>query len=404
MNHERVKPPLWMIVFISGLPLFSETVYSQSLPEIAKYFMCSNNLAEHTMSIYFVGFALGMLLWGKLADRFGRRMGIISGFGVYLVGCVGCFIAPTISWFMAARFIQAFGACVGSVLGQTLSRDAFTGKELVRAYAAVGAALAVFPALGPIVGGYIAHAFFWKMIFLFLIAVAVGVIGIVYFFLPETLHHEHRLNVSMVRLSKKMVQDKMIIGLGLLIAAVNGMRFSYFAEAPFYFMEILQMDPWWYTKSFIGISIAGVLAGMFCHRMHVRYSSYELMRMGICIALFFVGILLGFAMSAHWILYSSTLYIAVSLLCVVGAMFGLGIVTTIALPMALIDYRKVQGTASALFGFYYYLCTSVFNFGMGYLHNDTLLIMPLYFFMIIISMIFVFYMFIQNRIDHDVVE
>ncbi|NBX77988.1 Bcr/CflA family efflux MFS transporter, partial [bacterium] len=354
MNRVEQKPPLWIIVFISGLPLFSETVYSPSLPEITKYFACQENTAEHTLTIYLAAFALGMLLWGKLADRFGRRIGILSGFAVYLLGCWGCFIAPTISWFMAARFVQAFGACVGSVLGQTISRDSFTGKELVRAYAAVGSAHAVFPALGPIIGGYIAQQFFWKTIFLFLIGVALCVIAIVYTLLPETLHQEHRLNVSMPRLFKKMVQDKMVIGLGLLIAAVSGIRFSYFSEAPFYFMELLHLDAWWYTKSFIGISIAGVLAGMFCHRMHVRYSSYELMRMGIFIALSFVTTLLSFAISSFWILYSSFVYIIISLLCIMGGMFGLGIVTTVALPMALIDYRKVQGTASALFGFYYY--------------------------------------------------
>jgi len=404
MNTDRVKPPLWIITFISGLPLFSETVYAPSLPEIAKYFACSENTAEHTLTIYLAAFALGMLLWGKFSDQFGRKAGILGGFSVYLLGCVGCFFAPTIYWFMAARFVQAFGGCVGSVLGQTISRDAFTGKELGRAYAAVGSALAVFPAVGPIVGGYIAQYFFWKMNFVLLIVVGILVIAAISLFLPETLHAEKRINVSMGRLAKDMIIDRMVIGLGLLVAAANGIRFSYFAEGSFYFIDMLGMSPSLYGKTFIGVSLAGILAGMFCHRMHAWYSSYELLRTGIFIVCGGISSLLCFALSSLWMPYSGLVYALFSLACIFIVMFGLVVITSTALPMALIDYRKVQGTASAFFGFFYYAFVTVFTFGMGHLHNDTLLVMPAYFFGIVLVMLIVFYTLVQDREDEEQVE
>ena len=63
MNKTSV-PPFWIIAFIAGLPLFAETVYTPSLPDIARVFKVSESMAEYTLTIYIFGMAAGIFFWG----------------------------------------------------------------------------------------------------------------------------------------------------------------------------------------------------------------------------------------------------------------------------------------------------------------------------------------------------
>ena len=74
--------------------------------------------------------------------------------------------------------------------------------------------------------------------------------------------------------------------------------------------------------------------------------------------------------------------VAITIIAQMGIMFGICMATSNALAIALIDYKWCIGTASSLFGFFYYCLTSLGTLGMGFLHNGTLLVMLLYFFAI----------------------
>lgn len=110
----------------------------------------ADHLVEYTLTIYLFGFALGILFWGRLSDRLGRKPCVLAGLAVFVVGCVGCYEANSLFFLMLSRFIQALGGSIGSVLGLAICRDAFQGADLGRAYSSIGSALALFPALGPL--------------------------------------------------------------------------------------------------------------------------------------------------------------------------------------------------------------------------------------------------------------
>src|SRR5579872_2591343 len=150
-------PAIWLIVLIVGLPQLSETVYSPSLPEIAQALHTSDSMVEYTLTIYLIGFAIGLLFWGKISDKFGRKPCILAGLAIFTLGCIACYYSQTINALMVSRLIQAFGGSIGSVLGQSISRDSFQGPALARVYATVGTAMAIFPAMGPLVGGLISE-------------------------------------------------------------------------------------------------------------------------------------------------------------------------------------------------------------------------------------------------------
>jgi MFS transporter, DHA1 family, multidrug resistance protein len=376
-----ILPAVWLIILIVGLPQLSETVYTPSLPDIAQEFATSVNLVEHTLTVYLLGFAIGTLFWGKLSDKQGRKPCVIAGLLVFSIGCVICYFSNSIETLMIGRFVQAFGGSISSVIGQAICRDAFKGPELGKVYSMVGSALALFPALGPLCGSFIAENFGWKNIFIFLILFAFVIIYFTLLKLPETHPHSDRKQISIWYVAKKLMNDKTVLSFGLIVAACNGILFSYFAEGPFYLINALNLSINAYGMSFMLIAAASMAGGILSKRLHNHRSSKEIMTYGIFSIAIATTIFSLVAIINHSF-YHIPNHIMISLTLISQMVCSLGIcmATSNALALSLVNYKNVIGTASSLFGFFYYCLISLFTFFMGLLHNGSLLPMPLYFF------------------------
>ncbi len=373
-------PAIWLLVLIAGLPQLSETVYSPSLPEIADALNTSESMVEYTLTIYLFGFAIGTLFWGKLSDQWGRKSSVLGGLIIFILGCIGCYFSSSIEMLMLSRLVQAFGGSIGSVLGQAICRDAFLGPDLGKVYSVIGSALAVFPAIGPLVGGLIAQFSDWSIIFLFLLACAVILTLLVGFYLPETHHVSLRKSVSIIDVALNLLKDRRVMGFALIVAACNGICFSYFAEGSFFLIKNLGLSPSQYGASFMLIAASTMLGGMLSKKLHAHLISKTIMEYGLMlIALFGVFFSVFTLMYVNIFNLSNYWMIGVTILSQMGIMFGVCMATSNALALALVDYKHCIGTASSLFGFFYYALISLFTLGMGLLHNGTLLPMPLYF-------------------------
>jgi MFS transporter, DHA1 family, multidrug resistance protein len=379
MTHVLL-PAIWLIVLIVGLPQLSETVYTPSLPNIAHALSTSEAMVEYTLTIYLFGFALGTLFWGKVSDKLGRKPCIIAGLLVFIIGCISCYFSNSIEMLMISRLGQAFGGSIGSVLGQAICRDAFHGPALGRVYSATGSALALFPALGPLFGGFIAEIFGWRNIFIFLTIFALIVTILVSVRLPETHPHASRKHVSIWNIAMQLMLDKKVVGFGLIVAGCNGILFSYFAEGAFYLINGLGLSPSHYGLNFTFIAIATMLGGIVSKRLQNKHSSKEIMSYGLFIIAFATTIFSCVALINHNLSdLPSHIMIATTILSQMGCTFGICMATSNALALALVNYKHAIGTASSLFGFFYYCLISLFTFFMGFLHDGTLLPMPLYF-------------------------
>ncbi|WP_407077036.1 MFS transporter [Vibrio ostreicida] len=128
----KTKPSLSLMVVMLMFPQIVETIYSPALGSIAQSFSVSYSQAAQTLSVYFLSFAMGVLVWGILADKLGRRPTMMAGLFIYSGAVLVAMQTESFTLIMAARALSAFGIAVGSVVTQTMLRDAFSGEALAR--------------------------------------------------------------------------------------------------------------------------------------------------------------------------------------------------------------------------------------------------------------------------------
>ena len=97
--------------------------YLPSFPALALAFATDVEHVQLTLAAYFIGLAGGQLLYGPLADRFGRRRPLLLGVTLFSLASVACALATSLEWLLVARLVQALGGCAGMVIGRAVVRD-----------------------------------------------------------------------------------------------------------------------------------------------------------------------------------------------------------------------------------------------------------------------------------------
>lgn len=199
MNLDQIKSPkrkwrLWStLAFLSAFPALATDMYLPSFPKVASHFDVPISTVGLTLSAFFVGTALGQLMWGPLSDRFGRKSPTFLGIVIFIAGSILCFLAPTLPVLVLARFVQAFGGSAAMVISRAITRDLFSGQQMAQTMSAVSSIFMAAPILAPSIGSLILMFANWTSIFLVL-AVFGLLIGLNFLSFPETL--EKRPNDS----------------------------------------------------------------------------------------------------------------------------------------------------------------------------------------------------------------
>ena len=140
---------------------------------------------------YFVGMAIGQLIFGVLADRFGRRPIMMVGLSVYALGALGAATANGLGMLLVGRFVWGIGAAAPAVLRMAIARDLYAGERMARVVSLVTAVFLIGPIVVPFIGEWILLSGSWRAVFAVAIALAAVALAWAFAF-GETLAPEHR--------------------------------------------------------------------------------------------------------------------------------------------------------------------------------------------------------------------
>ncbi|MEK4882954.1 MULTISPECIES: multidrug effflux MFS transporter [Paenibacillus] len=373
---KYAAPSLLLMIVLVAFPQISETIYTPSLPDIAVALGATNSSVQLTLSIYFIGFAIGVFSWGWLSDFIGRRSSMLAGLLVYGMGSLMCFYSEPIHLLLVSRFIQAFGAATGSIITQTILRESVSGNKRHVMFAQISAVIAFTPAVGPLIGGWVDQAFGFRAVFFTLVMMSVLLFMYAFWKLPETTDVSMRKKVAILPIVKKMLALPRVLVFGLLIGGINGILFSYYAEAPFIFIEHFQISPGVYGFLGIIVALASIVGAMISKRLLTLYAPEKIIHIG-CLVMAGGALLLTIASSLDSL--PDMIVIVCILITLFVLLMGAGIALPNCLSLALVQFQDVVGTAGAIFSLGYYLLVSLATWGMSTLHNGSLLTMPIYF-------------------------
>ncbi len=214
--------------------------YLPAFPAMALAFGTDEQHVQLTLAAYFLGLSIGQLAYGPVADRFGRRVPLLVGVGLFTVASLACAFAPNLEWLMVARFVQALGGCAGMVISRAIVSDKCDAVGAAKVFSQLMLVMGLAPILAPMLGGLLVNSTGWQSIFLALtgfsalaaLAVALG--------LPESMpEHLPRQPLSgALRQYGRLLKDPIFLGHALTGGIAIAGMFAYIAGSPFVFIKL----------------------------------------------------------------------------------------------------------------------------------------------------------------------
>ncbi|MGL4991521.1 MAG: multidrug effflux MFS transporter [Sarcina sp.] len=214
---QKVLGNTGFIVFIGFLSAFvpmSTDLYLPALPQMIKTFNTTPVILNLTITLFFIFYAIGMLVWGPLSDKHGRKPILIIGMVLYAAGSILCAFSTNVYMLIIFRILQAIGSGAAVSVATAMMKDVYTGKKLVSMLAIVQSMAMTSPVISPIIGAFILRYTSWHGIFVILTIVSViAIIGGV--LLTET--HKNRNTGNLIEVFSTLKTVSMNKGFALLV-------------------------------------------------------------------------------------------------------------------------------------------------------------------------------------------
>jgi DHA1 family bicyclomycin/chloramphenicol resistance-like MFS transporter len=321
-------------------------MYLPAFSQIAADFGTKPSSISLSLASYFVGLAIGQLLYGPLLDRYGRKKPLYVGLVIYILTSIGCTFSSGIEALVIFRFIQGLGGCVALVAAMAMVRDFFPVKESAKVFSLLMLILGVSPLLAPTFGGFITVHFGWKWVFIALALIVLLIMVFTYLFLPDGQKPDASVSLGfkpMAATFGTILKTPLFYTYALSGAFSFACLFVYVASSPIIFMEVFKIGPGTYGGIFALLSV-GFIGGNQLNVLLLRYYKSE--------QIFFTALACQVAIAAVFLVGSLGQWYG--LIGTIGLYFlslsCLGLTYPNASAIALAPFTRNIGSASALIG------------------------------------------------------
>lgn len=366
-----------IIIFILAsaflLTQLSTTLFLPALPHMVLVLHSTSRVIMLTLSVFFLGYALGQLFWGSMSDRFGRKPMLSCSLLLYMLAAVAVLISRQISWFFISYAVIGFAAAAYTSIGNAIIKDLYD-KDIGRPMSYIGMVLASGGAIGPFAGGYLLRWFNWYGIFVFLGFAAVFILFIIYFIVPET-SQRHRRNQNgnqsynqlghyrAITAYAHVLTNRTFISYILTLGLCFGTLYAFIDAVPFIFMTYLTISLATFTWLFALASLGNFFGAAFVSLMINKIAPRHLVLLGMAIAFITTIPFVFFALShSHQLLELA--------LITFFFIFGLGMALPATKIGAMTSVNLYSGTAASLMKFTQTILCMVFIVLAAQLHQS----------------------------------
>jgi DHA1 family bicyclomycin/chloramphenicol resistance-like MFS transporter len=379
-------PHIVALMLLSAFAQMGAILMMPALPEIADYFSKNIGATQLVVTSFLLGYALGQLIYGPLANLYGRKFSLYIGICIATLGTLFSILSSPVNSFsllIVGRFLEAVGSSAGLATSFTIINDFYFEAQARRITAVLMFAFAIVPGMAIAIGGVLSQYASWRSCYYFLLLYGLLLLYPAYL-LPETLVTKdlnaiHLKNIF--RNYKDKFLNKKLIGFALISGFSSACIYVFGAEGPFIGIHMLHVKPALYGflafTPYIGTILGSIIV--------VRYSQIE--PIFLIKTAFSIEVIASCIMFIFFILHFITLYtllIPMAIFCIGNPIIG---ATAASMSM---QQSHDKANSSAVMNFSSIFMCVIMTFILGVLHNGSGVILPVIFLMALFLMAFTY--------------
>jgi DHA1 family bicyclomycin/chloramphenicol resistance-like MFS transporter len=340
--------PGWLLLMgaLTAIGPISIDMYLPAFPEMAANLGATGSQVERTLAAYLIGMAGAQLIYGPLADRFGRKPPLYGALIVYILASAGCALAPTVEFLTVCRVVQAMGGAAGMVISRAVVRDHYSTQEAARALSMLMLVMGIAPILAPLVGAQVLTLAGWRGIFAVITLAGIALLIAVSRIMVESLPHEKQVALSWGHIFRTywgLIRHRRFVAFALSGGMGSATMFAYIVASPRLFIEYFGVSPQSYGFIF-GFNALSLIVGSQVSARLLKTHRPEKLLPWALLAMMSAGL------SALALILVGWITMPLIMLCMMSFMFTQGFVGPNSAAMALSDQGRQLGSASAMMG------------------------------------------------------
>ncbi len=329
---------------LTAMGPFAVDMYLPALPTIGDTFGAGGDTVMLSLTSYFVAFGLFQILFGSLADVYGRKMPLYAGMTLFVLAGIGCAMATSIEMLIALRFLQGIGGAAGIIVPRAIVRDMYSGVEEVKMMSMLMLVFSVSPLLAPLAGSFLIQDFGWRSIFWVITVFGILGIGMLGVFVRETLPPERRIKSDLKAMGqawRTLFADRAFMGMTFIGAFAMTAFFIYLGNSAFVLSDHYGLSPRQYSLAFSANALAFFAAAQLNGYLGGKYGMQKLLvpaAAGFATVITTLAVLFALGFNGFWVM-AGMLFIGFSFV---------GILLPTIMVLALENHGDMAGTAASL--------------------------------------------------------
>jgi len=345
---KLLLPLLAAILAVSPLAV---DMYLPAMPTLAEHLNTPMSMVQNSLSVYLLGYALGLILFGPMADKYSRRKLVMLGIGGFVITSLLLPIVSNIEQFLTVRFMQAFISSAATVVVPGAVRE-YYGKNTAKGLSYVSMIMMLAPMIAPSIGSVLLLTHSWQLIFYVLAAYSFIVLLLVMKYLPDAGNIGSAVDASKPAKVKqplsfiqryKIVLSNVEARLDIITSMMISLAFfAYITAIPYVYLKVFAVSEYTFSLLF-ALNIVALMTAHFTNtRFVVHKGSRVMLRFGLTVATIAVT-----ALALVNLLQLPLLYTVVAIFPLMGSISMIAVNSD---ALILTKFPEHSGTVTAVIG------------------------------------------------------